>query len=1168
MIQNQEKSSINDIIAGLGSHRSVACDGLSDGCQAYLVARIFREKPAPMTVVLPSAKDAERFIMDFLFFSDGDSRELLYFAPYNLSPFKFVSYHSSTTAERLRALYQQTSGPRPCVTVTTVEALQRKLIPKKALNDFAELIMTNEEIDRDLLLAKLIAGGYTRSALVEEPGDFCVRGGIIDIFSPTYPEPIRIEMFGDLVESIRFFSSSNQRTLQNVDEVVILPAKESILDMERINEITANIRAQASRLELPASAAREVIDRIKTNGGFSGIEGLLPLIYTRLDTLFDYTPADGLVVLAEPGRLRKLADETLAQAEESFTAAVADRRVCVAPEALYLSWDDIESRLSTRRTLAMRLLPFTGPGGADLGARYHVSTGDTTFLREKVSPTKPDASPFAPMADWIRENRAADRTTVFACGNRPRSERLATLLAPYGITPVPLEAFAGIRRAKGAVFLVKGHLSAGFTWPSESIAVVTEADIFGPGAPRRKAAPRTARAEFLSLDELKAGDLVVHAEHGIGRYQGLKKLTINHAANDFLEIFFRDDDKLYLPVDRMSMIQKYMGVEGIEPILDKMGGGSWDAVKAKVRKSVEKIAGDLLKVYAERSVKTGFAFHLADTDLAAFEAGFPFEETPDQTRAIQDVLEDMQKPTAMDRLVCGDVGYGKTEVVLRAAYVAACNGKQVAVLVPTTVLAEQHFETFSQRFQNTPFHIACLSRFRSAKEQRSIVEGLAAGRLDIVVGTHRLLQKDIVFQDLGLIILDEEQRFGVKHKERLKSFRSTVDVLALTATPIPRTLHMSLTGIRDISVISTPPEARRPIITYISEFEEGVIRDAVRKELKRKGQIFFVHNNIHTIERMAERLQEIVPEVRLDIAHGRMGEDDLEKVMMRFLYQEVDMLVCTTIIESGLDVPGANTILVNRADRLGLAQIYQLRGRVGRADEQAFAYLFIPEESGLGKDAQKRLKVLMEHSDLGAGFQIAMSDLRIRGGGTILGASQSGHIAAVGYDMFLKLMEDAVSELKGEPIREPLEPEINIPMSFFIPESYIPDIDQRMSAYRRLSRMTAVREISEFRSELVDRFGPLTEETGNLLLKIMLKILAAKAGVKRLDLAETLLSLHFSEVHQKNPFGIVDLITDRPDRFTFTPDHVLKVKIPRGAIGARLAQTKNTLKEIAQRVNG
>ncbi|MBU0987898.1 MAG: transcription-repair coupling factor, partial [Proteobacteria bacterium] len=627
------------------------------------------------------------------------------------------------------------------------------------------------------------------------------------------------------------------------------------------------------------------------------------------------------------------------------------------------------------------------------------------------------------------------------------------------------------------------------------------------------------------------------------------------------------DDKLYLPVDRMSMIQKYMGVDGIEPSLDKMGGKSWDRVKKRVKRTAEKIAGELLKLYAERKIKKGFAFETVGREAHDFEAGFPYEETDDQLRAIEEVLENMHRPTPMDRLVCGDVGYGKTEVALRASFTAVYNGKQVAVLVPTTILAEQHIATFTERFKRYPVNIACLSRFRSSKEQREILNGLETGRIDIVIGTHRLLQKDVLFKNLGLFVIDEEQRFGVKHKEKLKKLRSTVDVLALTATPIPRTLHLSLMGIRDISIISTPPEHRKSIITYISKFDETIVAEAIRKELGRNGQIFFVLNNIHNIWSVAKYLQKLVPEVRLDVAHGRLDEDALEQVMLRFLNREIDLLVSTTIIESGLDISTANTILINRADRFGLAQIYQLRGRVGRMDEQAYAYLFIPSESTLTKDAQKRLKVLMEYSDLGSGFQIAMSDLKIRGGGTVLGASQSGHIAAVGYDMFLKLMENAMAELKGETVPESLDPEINIILSASIPESYMPDIDQRLLFYRRLAKMTELKDIAEFKSELIDRFGVLPVETENLLLKIMLKVMAIKAGVKRLDLTGNRLSLSFSEAHQKKPQTIADLIVSNGKRFEFLPSQVLNVKLSPGPINSLLLQTKNILKEIEQRVN-
>jgi transcription-repair coupling factor (superfamily II helicase) len=644
-------------------------------------------------------------------------------------------------------------------------------------------------------------------------------------------------------------------------------------------------------------------------------------------------------------------------------------------------------------------------------------------------------------------------------------------------------------------------------------------------------------------------------------------LKIDGLSNDFLLLVYKDGDKLYLPVDRMSMVQKYMGVEGIEPVIDKMGGNSWKRIKARVKRSAEKIAGELLKLYARRKYAKGFVFSSVDSYFRDFEGGFEYEETTDQVKAIEDVLADMYQPTPMDRLICGDVGYGKTEVALRGSFLAVNNGKQVAILVPTTILAEQHYATFSKRYERYPINIACLSRFRPLREQRQIIEDLKAGKLDIVIGTHRLLQKDIAFKDLGLLVVDEEQRFGVSHKEKLKKLKQNVDVLALTATPIPRTLHMSLVGIRDISIISTPPEFRQSIITYVSEFNSELIAEGIRKELQRHGQIFFVHNNIQSISKIARKLQQLVPEVRLDIAHGRMSENDLEQVMYRFLNKEFDMLVCTTIIESGLDIPAANTIIVNRADRFGLAQIYQLRGRVGRSDEQAYAYLIIPHESVLTKDAQKRLKVLMEHSDLGSGFQIAMNDLKIRGGGTILGASQSGHIAAVGYDMFLKLMENAVAEIKGETPLEPLDPEINFRMSAFLSESYIPDIDQRMAAYRRLARMTELTEIVDFKNELIDRYGKPPEEASNLLFKIMLKILSQKAGIARLDLIGRQMHLQFSQAHLKNTQALVDMIQAAPGRYELIPESILKVKLANEQSGGHQGQAKNILKDIIGRVN-
>ncbi|MGD9045178.1 MAG: transcription-repair coupling factor [Desulfobacterales bacterium] len=1150
-------------------NQTVEYTGLCGSDQALLISKIYHQLGGPILVITPSAKQAQRFLEDLRFFNHRIDTALFLFPPYNILPYKFLSYHSETAAKRICALYQTIESRTPPIVVTSVDALLQKVIPKQEIIDYAELIVTGEEIERDVFIEKLVAGGYEHASIVEEPGDFCVRGGIVDIYGPLYPDPIRIEFFGDTVESIRFFSAGSQRTLTPIDEAVVLPARELVLNKAMVPQIINRIRMRAAELEIPVSEIRKIIDPIKNGQGFPGIESLKPLIYEDLNNVFDYLHPNTLIVSTAIEDLERAVVESENQIAKNYETSCQTKNLCVDPSQLYLSWSQIEALILQKKPLIFKSLEIQRGNALNrpdtLQLKASVETNADIGLRLKNYQDKENL--LKPLVDWIGKKTQAGLTTLIVCRTKTQAERLKSLLTPYGLQFKLARTFSEVKIDSNTVYLCLGQVSSGFVWTAESLAIITEAEIFGlrprPKKPRRSRRP----SELLDLQDLKKDDLIVHVEHGIGRYDGLMKLKVDGLTNDFLVLLYKDGDKLYLPVDRMSMVQKYMGVEGIEPVIDKMGGTSWKRIKERVKRSAEKIAGELLKLYAKRKFDKGYAFGAVDNYLRDFEAGFEYEETPDQIRAIADVLDDMYKKTPMERLVCGDVGYGKTEVALRASFLAVNNNKQVAILVPTTILAEQHYATFCKRYERYPINIACLSRFRSASQQKRILADLEAGRLDIVIGTHRLLQKDIIFKELGLLILDEEQRFGVKHKEKLKNLKHNVDVLTLTATPIPRTLHMSLVGIRDISIISTPPEFRQSIITYISEFDEALISEAIRKELSRQGQIFFVHNNIQTITKIARKLQGLVPEVRLDIAHGRMDENMLEQVMFRFLKKEFDMLVCTTIIESGLDIPSANTIIVNHADRFGLAQIYQLRGRVGRADEQAYAYLIIPHESLLTKDAQKRLKVLMEHSDLGSGFQIAMNDLKIRGGGTILGASQSGHIAAVGYDMFLKLMENAIAELKGEAPMEPLEPEINVRISAFFSESYIPDIDQRLAAYRRLAKMTELKDIGDFNTELVDRFGELPKEAHNLLFKIGLKILSKKAGIARLDLNGQQLLLHFSEAHMKNADALLELILSAPKRYKLQTENVLEVKLAGYDGDGHLDRAKNILKEITQRVN-
>ncbi len=1168
----QEKTDLQQVIAGFARRPSpVVCSGLSGAERAYLIAALARGGATPLVVVAPSAEEAARLEEDIRFFTGFGEDRVAAFPAYHLLPFKFISYHSQTAARRIRVLYRLVDLHPPDVVVTTVGALMQRLLPKQVLTGYAELIMSGEETDRERLVERLVCGGYSPTSLVEEPGDFSVRGGILDVFSPLYSDPLRIEFFGDKVDSIRLFSAVSQRKKAEIGEAVILPARESVIDEGNMAEIIQNIRRQAALLGLPVTKVREIVEDVRQRGEFAGIESFIPLVYPQPDTLFDYLPEGALPVLVEPAALEQAARDLREQAAGSYRQAVEESRLCLDPDRIYLSWTEIRERAAAFRPLTVKALDVAPPadGQAPQRLQYCFAVEDNSALAVRLKQARSGERLLSPVAEWIADKQSRGMRVVIVCRSRPQAERLDGLLTPYGVDLRPAadfpEAAAGDERRPG---VCRGRLSAGFVWPQEELAILTEDEIFARRSRRSRPAPTRERAPLIDFSDLQQGDLVVHDDHGIGRYEGLVKLAVDGATNDFLLIHFRDNDKLYLPVVRMNVIQKYMGVEGVVPTLDKMGGKSWQKVRARVKKSVARIAGQLLKLYAARRVLQGHAFDPPDRLFREFEAGFAFQETPDQLRAIQDVIEDMTKPTPMDRLICGDVGYGKTEVALRAAFLAVSGGRQVAVLVPTTVLAEQHYATFSRRFEPYAVRVAGLSRFRTAREQRRILEGLADGTIDIVIGTHRLLSRDVKFADLGLLVLDEEQRFGVRHKERIKRMRRTVDVLTMTATPIPRTLHMSLTGVRDISVISTPPEARRPIVTYISEFDDAVVTEAVRRELARGGQVYFVHNNIHSIDAMAAHVAELVPEVRLDVAHGRMREKDLEEVMLRFMHREIDVLVCTTIIESGLDIPGANTIIVNRADRFGLSQMYQLRGRVGRSDQQAYAYLFIPRESALGRDAVKRLKVLMEHSDLGSGFQIAMNDLKIRGGGTILGASQSGHIAAVGYDTFLKLMEEAMADLKGEVRVKPLEPEVNVSLSAFLPDDYIPDIDQRLGAYRRLARMRALKEIAAFKQELEDRFGPLPEPAENLLLKIMLKVLCRRAAVKRLDLTGGTLTLTFSSDHLSDPDPVLRFAASEPARCSLGESHLLKVRLNAGSDRRLLSQTKNILNKIACRDNG
>lgn len=1147
----------------------MAVSGLNTSGKALLLGEICSLSSRPVFLVAETHKDAERIVSDINFFTPDTNVEIL--PAFNVLPLKSLSRETDSSDRRMSILYKLMNREQTGLVILTPETLCQKIIPESVLSSNLDLLIKNESVDLDSFVSGLIACGYERSPIVENPGEFCVRGGILDLFCPVYDEPLRIEFFGDVVDDIRFFSVDTQKKTGTAHEVVIVPSKETILRSRDSDVIIGRIRKLSADLGLTAMQTRAAIDRIRNEGLYQGIECLLPCFYENLGSIFDYIAKDCDFIIDDPESIRKGVEDYRATVDEASEKIISSGRPACGSAHLCLSWDELSLFIKDRRPLVFREIGIQGrdlivPEAADV---FEIKIEENSGLTASLKNISGRENLFGPLADWINERKALGLSILIVAATNSQAERLKEIISSYGINSMLVSGCPDVSGRSSMVYICTGRLSKGFTWASKGMAVAVEDEIFGLKYHRRRATKKRSdfRESFLALDELASGDLVVHSDHGIGMYQGLEKLRLNNVINDFLLITYQGNDRLYIPVDRINTIQKYLGVEDHMPLLDRMGGKSWDKAKDKAKKEVEKIAGELLALYAARKAQEGYSFSPPDNFFRDFEASFPYDETPDQLKAIDDVLSDLGSSTPMDRLVCGDVGYGKTEVALRAAFKAASDGRQVVVLVPTTILAEQHFRTFRTRFERYPVRLACLNRFRSKKEQSSILNGLKAGDIDIVIGTHRLLQKDIEFKDLGLIVIDEEQRFGVKHKEKLKSLRQTVDVLALSATPIPRTLHMSMMGIRDISVIATPPEERVPIKSYLSEYDESIIGKAVRFELARGGQVFFVHNNINSLDSKVEELKKIVPEARIGMAHGRMTEDELEKSMLSFINRDVDMLVCTTIIESGLDIPSANTMIINRADRFGLSQIYQLKGRIGRGSEQAFAYLLLDQGASLSKDAQKRLKVLMEYSDLGSGFHIAMSDLQIRGGGAALGVSQSGHIAAVGYDMFLQLLDEAVADMKGEPRTENLEPEINIVMSAFIPEDYVPDLDQRLHIYRRLSRMTGLNEISSFREELTERYGKPPVEALNILLKIMIRILAIRCGVKRVDLSETALVLQFSHVHQKKPFAVAEYASTLKDCCSFTSDNTLKIELGEQKITQALAKTRNILKELSARVN-
>jgi transcription-repair coupling factor (superfamily II helicase) len=1101
------------------------------------VADLLGNSPATLLVITPDQESADEFTRELTFFSSPGARPLS-FPAWDMAPFSAASPHPDTSGARLDTLFRLQNGLARAVVMPVAAALQR-VLGRRLFSESSCYLISGEEFERDELLGKLVKMGYANVPLVEDRGTFAIRGGILDIFPPNLSGPVRIEFFGDTAETIRSFDPLTQRSLHPLEELVLLPSREIILTDEALADIAPRLKGCCDELEIPANRRREILEELKNAVYFRGVEYLQPLLHPNLETIFDYAPESPLV-LVDPDAIQRAVVAFCRELEEGEAAARLNGLPHSPRPELYLDDGQLRKLMEGRRCLELSGLVLEGTQGPEV---IRIPCQDNADLRVTVSRETTQA--LAPLSRSLREWLESGFQIMITCHQNAQAERLKELLVSYRIPcAISEESFAETMGVPpGAVTLLQGEISRGFRLPDAKLALIAEEELFGKRVRRRGISEVRKKQILSSLAELKPGDHMVHVDHGIGLYRGLQHISVSGIGGDFLLLEYSGGDKLYLPVDRLALVQRYVGPEGNTPSLDKLGGVSWEKTKGKARKAIEELAGELLEIYAKRQLCEGFSFSPPDEMYREFEASFAWDETPDQLSAINDVLADMQHSRPMDRLVCGDVGYGKTEVALRAAFKAALDGKQVGVLVPTTILAQQHFETFHERLKEYPVTLEVLSRFKTTKEQKAVLERLKKGEIDIVIGTHRLLQKDVAFKDLGLLIIDEEQRFGVKDKERLKAFRAVVDVITLTATPIPRTLYMSMMGIRDLSIIDTPPVDRLAVKTIVARFSEELVREAVMRELRRGGQVFFVHNRVQTIAKRAELIAQLVPEARIAVGHGQMGEQELEKVMLGFMHGETNLLICTTIIESGLDIPNANTLIVDHADRFGLSQLYQLRGRVGRSTQRGYAYLLIPGEGSITSDARERLKILQDISELGAGFRIATHDMEIRGAGDMLGSRQSGTVIEIGFELYNQMLEETICRMRGEEMIEQVEPEINLRVPAFIPESYVRDTGQRLVIYKKLTQAENEEDVLDVQNEVTDRFGKYPLATAYLFETMKLRIMLKKLLARQIDYNGREVLISFHPRTPASPETIIAMMKNEPKRYRFTPDYCLTCSV-------------------------
>jgi transcription-repair coupling factor (superfamily II helicase) len=1156
----QNKSEIDTIVQGYEQGlRQQLVAGLSNSARSLFAASFYKKTKRPLLVVTHNLYQAQKFYDDLTEFLSDD--EVFLYPVNELISSEIAAASPELKAQRLEVLNRLIDHSAKVV-IAPVAGLRRYLPPKAVWQKGRTFIKVGSDVDIETLTAGLVAGGYERTAMISSPGQFSIRGGIIDIYPLTEEKPLRIELFDTEVDSIRFFDVETQRSEEKIDDVTIGPASEMLLFKDDYRQgaqmLEKQLAATLSKMGNPTVKEQlsqhitHEIEQLRQQQAFDGMFKYMSFFYDRPASLVDYLGPDGIVVFDEVSRVQEMSEHLDKEEAEWQTELIEKGEIVAGVDLAHETEGLTRKHAILYMSLFLRHIPHTNPENI-----VNISCRAMQNFHGQIHVLKTETE------RW-KDN---DFAVVFLAVNEERAKRLERVLDDYEIEAAVVNEQAEIVRRKNQIFT--GDINGGFELPVQKLAVITEHEVFTKKVKKQRKRKNLSNAERIkSYSELNVGDYVVHISHGVGKYLGIETLEAGGSHKDYLHLRYAGNDKLYIPVEQIDQVQKYIGSEEKEPKVYKLGGNEWKRVKKRVESSVQDIADDLIELYAEREASKGFAFSEEGLEQREFEAAFPYNETTDQLKAIEEVKKDMENIRPMDRLLCGDVGYGKTEVAIRAAFKAIMDGKQVAFLVPTTILAQQHYETINERCAEYPINIGLLSRFRTQKEQKETIKGLKQGTVDLVIGTHRLLSKDVIFKDLGLLVVDEEQRFGVTHKEKIKKLKADVDVLTLTATPIPRTLHMSMLGVRDLSVIETPPENRFPVQTYVVEYGSTLTREAIERELARGGQIYFLFNSVDRIQRMAEQISALVPDARVAFAHGRMKENELEAVMLDFLDGNYDILVSTTIIETGVDIPNVNTLIVYDADRMGLAQLYQLRGRVGRSNRVAYAYLTYQRDKVLNEVSEKRLQAIKEFTELGSGFKIAMRDLSIRGTGNLLGAQQHGFIDSVGFDLYSNMLQEAIQKRKGEtPKTTRKQVELDINVDAYLPDAYINDTKQKIDIYKRFKAADSLKDVLDLEEEMIDRFGDFPKEVADLLSISRVKVLADNLGVESVkrerDRLTTLFSQHASETIDR--VGLFEAVSQMGREVNLGTEGK-KIKIVLNKRGADPEQQLQFLKQTLQRI--